>query len=403
MEHVLFFGTHPLLSLAEAKAVIGGTAPRMIGQEAVIFERDDWDGAVLQNRLAGTVKVGDVLFSVPLKELTPEMLAEKLLEMRRPSGKCVFAIQAFGGSPEDRRELERYAIPLKRAFQAHDFSVRWFRGEHGDVSPAAVAKLHLTTDGFDVSFLLEGKTVSVALTTHVQDADAWSLRDFGRPVRDARNGMLPPKLARLMVNLTGLTMDSRLRGNDTILLDPFCGGGTILMEGLMLGHNMMGSDIDHAQIEGSRKNLQWLASQGIISAEERDATRLTVSSAQKIGTHLSGIHVGGIVTEGFLGDPKSGKEPMQTLERERDRVSTLWRESLTAWASFVKSGTRIVCCWPVYASAHGVRAVDLRPELETLGYKWIDALAGWKEKPATLVYAREDQHVRRTIAVLEKV
>ncbi len=394
MQHVLFFGTHPLLSLAEAKSVIGGEKPRIIGQEAAIFDRDSWDSVVLQNRLAGTVKLGDVLFSCPLSELTPETLVRQLLTVRRPSGKCVFAIQAFGGSPEARHILEKLAIPVKRAFQQEGFAVRWFRGEHGDVSPAAVAKLELTTDGFDISFLLEEKTVSVALTTQVQNADAWSLRDFGRPVRDARNGMLPPKLARLMVNLLG---------RDGLVLDPFCGGGTVLMEGLLLGHPVMGSDSDHGQIEGSRTNLRWLASQGLISGEERDAVRLTVSSAQKIGTHLSGVRVDGIVTEGFLGDPKSGKEAMPALQREKERVEMIWRESLRAWTTFVQPGTRIVCCWPVYASAHGVLAVDMRPELEELGYRVIDPLAGWKEKPATLVYAREDQHVRRTIVVLEKM
>lgn len=401
MQHVLFFGVHPLLSLAEAKAVVGGDAPRVIGQEAVIFDRDAWDGAALQNTLAGTVKIGDVLFSTTLSELTPELLVEQLLAVRRPSGKCVFAIQAFGGSPEARRVLEKLAIPVKRAFQEQDLSVRWFRGEHGDVSPAAVAKLELTTNGFDVSFLLEGKTVSVALTTHVQNADAWSLRDFGRPVRDAKNGMLPPKLARLMVNLCVPRSLGEPRAFH--LLDPFCGGGTVPMEASLLGYHMIASDIDHMQVEATRTNLRWMVAQGLLADDEAKDIRLTVSSAQKIGTHLSGVPVDGVVTEGFLGDPKSGKELVQTLQHEKARVEGIWRESLQAWTTFLKPGARIVCAWPVYVSVHGVVAVDLRPELAELGYRWIDPLVGWKEKPATLVYAREDQHVRRTIAVLEKV
>ena len=35
----------------------------------------------------------------------------------------------------------------------------------------------------------------------MQDFEQWGARDYGRPSRDAVRGMLPPKLARMMVNL----------------------------------------------------------------------------------------------------------------------------------------------------------------------------------------------------------
>src|SRR5205823_3602162 len=87
----------------------------------------------------------------------------------------------------------------------------------------------------------------------VQPFEQFSARDFGRPGRDDLSGMLPPKLAIIMINLAA---------NDTIsvLLDPFCGSGTILSEALLLGYkNLIGSDISEKAVADTKTNLDWIA------------------------------------------------------------------------------------------------------------------------------------------------
>ena len=61
---------------------------------------------------------------------------------------------------------------------------------------------------------------------------------------------LHPKLARALVNL------SSIKRNET-LLDPFCGTGGILIEGGLIGANVIGSDIEEKMIEGCKKNLDF--------------------------------------------------------------------------------------------------------------------------------------------------
>ncbi len=58
---------------------------------------------------------------------------------------------------------------------------------------------------------------------------------------------LKPKLARLLINLT--------RAKKTIL-DPFCGGGSILIEAAILGLKPIGIDADIKSIEYAKHNLQ---------------------------------------------------------------------------------------------------------------------------------------------------
>jgi len=80
-------------------------------------------------------------------------------------------------------------------------------------------------------------------------------RDFGRPAADAKSGMLPPKLARMMVNLASASK------NET-LLDAFCGSGTILTEAATLGFaKLIGSDISERAVSDTQKNSDWIKAQ----------------------------------------------------------------------------------------------------------------------------------------------
>lgn len=68
-------------------------------------------------------------------------------------------------------------------------------------------------------------------------------------LRPAPSGhSLDPRLARVLVNLTGIK-----RG---ILLDPFCGSSGFLIEAGLIGLKYAGSDIDKKNIENSKINLK---------------------------------------------------------------------------------------------------------------------------------------------------
>ena len=86
----------------------------------------------------------------------------------------------------------------------------------------------------------------------VQNIDDYTMRDRARPARDAKVGMLPPKLAQILINLCGpLPAETRL-------LDPFCGTGVVLQEAALMGYQPYGTDLDARMVEYSRKNLEWL-------------------------------------------------------------------------------------------------------------------------------------------------
>ena len=75
---------------------------------------------------------------------------------------------------------------------------------------------------------------------------------------------MPPKIARCMVNL------ARSKPGSTFL-DPFCGVGGILIEGAMIGCNVVGLDANQRMLRGARKNLEYFNLQplGYVNADAR--------------------------------------------------------------------------------------------------------------------------------------
>lgn len=392
MRHFLVFGSHPHLSLAEAKAVMGGRSPACAGEMA-LFDLEEWDGAALQDRLAGIVKLGDVVVDVSADALNAGLLAD-LMEARPRGDRIEFGCTAYGGTQKEHERVKKMAMALKKELRRRGHTTRWITGDRGEISPAAVAKARLTTEGYDLVIgFFAGRTI-VGLTTHVQNADAWSHRDFDRPLRDMKTGMLPPKLARIMVNL-GIEQNTT-----AALLDPFCGGGTVLMEAAVIGiPSILGSDIDREQVDGSQKNIEWLAAQRIVSDPGR--IRLIASPAEDLDRVIK-EPIDVIVTEGFLGRPLTGDETRETLERNKKEVEKVWKDALPILAKIHKKGGRLVCAWPVFVSSHGMVVVDIKDAAVKAGYRIISPLEGWVDRPPTLTYARPGQRVRRNIVILEK-
>jgi tRNA G10 N-methylase Trm11 len=430
MAHFLFFGTHPRLSLAELKAV----APHLDATKTVatcaIVTDPTWDGQRLMSLLGGTVKLGDILETVPTDEVDAERLVELMIgglgsrqsesrvtshesrvkQSQIPNSKFQipstikptsidFGLTIVCGSSGTRKTLERLPLQLKRALKARDIRSRWVTAEDGGmISPAAVAKLKLTTEGWDLVLIAEGGNVHIGKTTHVQDADAWSHRDYGRPARDDREGMLPPKLARIMVNLARVT-------NGETVFDPFCGNGTVLMETALAteAYTIIGSDLEQRQVSTTESNDAWLVEEGILSPDDASRFKTFACDARRVSVALPHASIDAIVTEGTLGPPLRGHESLQAIERTKEEIEDLWRTSLLDWKKMLSPTGRIVGVWPSFKTENGLARVGLDADLAKLGYEIVNPLEGWDDSGDPLVYHRQGQKVARRIVILRKV
>ncbi len=416
MTHFLVFGTHSRISLAEFRAVQPQcSSPLLIGTAAIVTV-EKWHGDALMQQLGGTVKLGDIVATVRTSELTGEWLVGTLppappLKLRGGvRGGVDFGLTIFGS-----KKFSKLPIEFKRALTSRGISSRWVTGkDRGTIAPAAVAKLKLTTKGLDLCIFVDGDVAHIGVTTHVQDADAWSRRDYGRPARDDVAGMLPPKLARILVNLATplLPLDNPARqsredqaGGEEgrgVVLDPFCGSGTILMEAALAtdARCIIGSDLDDEHISDTRKNIAWLVKMSILHPHDEQRIKTFVSDARELRTHFQDSSIQCVATEGTLGPPLKGHESRATLERNARDITNLWIATLTELKPLLASTARVVCIWPAFKTTGGVARVDIESQLPSLGYTLCDPFDGWNVPAGPLLYHRPGQKVMRRIVVL---
>lgn len=372
-------GTQSAISREELRTVLGIEIAG--SNEVATFEtKESLD--TLQAQLGGVSKMGSIVTSVNADTLADTLRQE--LEQVPEQGKLKFGISVYsygGPAGEIRKAVRRIAIDVKKAIKESGRSIRYVESKESTLSSVVVSKNSLHIHGTEFVLLVGRDEILLGRTKTVQDFQDWSHRDYDRPARDAKRGMLPPKLARMMLNLSGKDL------RKSVVLDPFCGSGTILMEAIMLGaKQLIGSDVQEQAIDDTQKNLAWLDISGISLPD----VRLIQSPAREVIQYLDENSVDVIVTEPFLGNPRSGKETTSDVKKQISELETVYRKSFQALRPLLHQGARIVIANPVHVVGNERLAVPTKKILESLGYTSQPFLE-------PLVYERKGQFVAREL------
>jgi len=271
----------------EASAIddLGGTIK--IGEEKAKFPTQIVKDAFLDKNKQAQTQITESLASSSLVD-EMDKSAEKLFfgvsvycaenTLRQFSG----IIQRFIGSAV-KDELAGYG--KKSKFMGFSKDRRFAQLSHVEV-----LKKKLVENKAEVLLCIGRNDTWTANTIGVHNPFEFQKRDVFKPVQRNIFGM-PPRLARIMVNLSACTPGK-------VLLDPFCGVGTVLQEALLARASVVGVDVNPWCVKGANENLQWLRREyGLDDSEFRvvqgDAGRL----AEKVGQET----IDCIVTEPDLG------------------------------------------------------------------------------------------------------
>jgi tRNA (guanine10-N2)-dimethyltransferase len=386
MQTFALLGSHPALSIAEL-SVLTTQTPSWQSAQIAIFDDLKGDLVQLQNRLGGTQKLGFVLAdiqTVDLQELS-HFLANDLIA-EHPEGKVNFGLSIYGDNQarlDDVRTITKnLGLETKTRLKEAGRSARYVISREATLSAVVISSNHLLDKGAEYVLIVRDNNIIIGRTVAVQNVDDWANRDFNRPRRNAKQGMLPPKLARMMVNLTGLEPYQKT------LLDPFCGSGTVLMEAGLVGYTkVIGGDINAQAVGDTKANQDWLSQQNIHTAE----LQTYVGSAKDVGTALAPQSVDAIVTETYLGRPRKGVESEKDIEEAIDYLKTLYEESFEALKTVLKPGGVVVVAAPVHFVNEKPHYVPVTDILHKLGYTSAPTLCD------VSVYRHKDQYVGRQI------
>ena len=396
MKYIAVLGRLPKISLAEIQAIYDSNA-KLIGPELAVFETNK---AVSIDRLGGSIKLAQI-FEGNFRELS------EMINSRKPEGKITIGVSSYALNSNHKNKksavenlVRRKAIELKSLLKKLGRNVRVVESRGPEISSATAFHNNLGEKPGAEEIILVGSETYLSLG--VQNIDKYRERDQMRPARDAKVGMLPPKLAQILINLGGEISESKK------VLDPFCGTGVVLQEALILGQPVMGSDLNPRMVEYTQKNLDWLLekkarffqikpelieqkNQFLNSIYTGDATDFAWPKASEIGL---------VACECFLGSPMS-KPPVEIkLKDEKQNCKRIILGFLKNLAKQIEDDTPVVIAVPAWLREDGhYSRLSIIDEITDMGYNLIK-FQGLSQ--SDMIYYREGQIVAREIIVLRK-
>lgn len=395
----LIFGREPSVSFAELYQYLGDDKEKIaLAAPAGAIINDESLSKDAPFKLAGVIKSGVV--AKTLDKLTAEALVEVLQGFVKADGKLHFGLSIYGlGKDRGGWDAKKLGLSIKTILKNAGRSVRLVESRSGNLSSVDVAKNKLLRTGAELCIFVTPTGFLIGKTEAVQPFEDYSHRDYDRPGRDAKNGMLPPKLALAMINMAVGHVKS---DHDLSLLDPFCGSGTVLQEALLLGHKVIGTDIDEQSIINSKLNLEWLQKEAGTLPE----WKVEQADVRHLAKILSPQSVDAIVAEFDLGPPLQGGESVGKIDSIVFSLSDFYFDALRALHPFLKPGGRAVIAWPHFRTQNVL--INTFSKLRDLGWSLVAPYPAEFERNfplserGTLLYGREGQHVGREILVLKK-
>ncbi len=385
------------MSLAEIFAVLGDGANLIsyLDNFAVFELKDEFAHLKILSVLGGVVKFGKVIE----QDIGERDVADKMfyqLARQTKKDKLFFGISVYDRVGLNVKDL---GMALKKRLKEEGISSRFVVSRERNLSSVVVKTNKLLTPcGAEFVLFYDGKKLFLGKTLAVQEFEEYEKRDFPRPARSMIRGMLPPKLARIMVNLSQTPKDG-------VILDPFCGAGTILSEAAILGYkNLIGSDSDKEAVEATEKNIDWLKQNFQFSIFNFQLFNI---DARKISKQFKAQTIDAVVTEPFLGPPLKGNEPPEKINQLANLLKNLYLESFREFKKILKPGGKMVFVLPMFRLNNKSVSLDMKNELKKMGFQIQNFLpppiGDLVKKEIGLnggfIYGRPDQRVWREVVV----
>ena len=388
MKYFFVLGNHPALSIAELYSRLTIISGNYIKPDIFIAEvSDDINCEEFLDTIGGTIKMGKIITSIDNKPHSIFTTSLDFLREAPKQGKFNFGLSSYA---KPRIDTKKVGLALKQALKNEDISCRFVVSKEKTLSSVVVEQNKLVGTGRELVYIGSNNQILCGVTLAVQPFKKLSERDYGRPARDDRSGMLPPKLAQIMINISGAKKDESI-------LDPFCGSGTVITEAILMGFNtIIGSDISAKAIEDTRTNIRWVKD----IYRRQINPELKIVDARQLSKYYKLDSVGAIITETYLG-PQRGAIDIQKVSRE---LGELYNQALKEIFLVLKKGSRAVIAVPAFMS--NGRPILL--ELNIGKFKSADIIPHNLDihlgitTRNSFVYGRDDQKVWREIIILGK-
>jgi len=408
--YAAFLGHQPHISTAELAALLPDIRFTHRSNMLAIFETALELDQQFLNTLGGTFVLAERLTegTVTLQDI-PKILSNELQGGKRT--KVTFSLRSVGLSARQVKTLYR---SCKQHLKDQSQPSRYVGNEHRPALPIVLHENEMIGGkrGCEIVIVADpenGELAWVGRTVGAQDIEAYSKRDMRKPVRDTTVGLLPPKLAQILLNLGlwAVRQTGKIKEKPSkkfalpvlTVLDPFCGTGVIPMECLLRGWPVLASDSALKAVNGCGKNLEWLRKEEKIAKKDVPSD-VCKHDARKPFPFKQ--RPDAIVTETTLGPALADRPTLKDVSRMRTENESV-QDGFLRNAITSLPGTPIVCTFPVWYTSKGPdRLQKVWKTVESIGLRSVlppEIPAADPARPS-LLYRRPGQMVGREIVVL---
>ncbi|HRT03325.1 MAG TPA: DNA methyltransferase [Candidatus Diapherotrites archaeon] len=232
----------------------------------------------------------------------------------------------------NNNEIEQIIYILKQHFKQEKVKAVYKKPKSENiVSPDDFFSWKLNNNGFELVIVKAHGKYYFSKSLFCFDSKLNVFKDTKRPsIKQLYSTSF--RLSQIMINILGLKKGKTI-------LDPFCGAGTFLIQGLCLGYNVIGIDKDTEMCKTAKDNVLWAIKQFNLKNSFKiingDATSLNITAD-------------GVVFEPYMG-PFLNKLPSSgTAKAILKQLNSLYFDLFKNLSNNLKTGTRIVCILPEF-------------------------------------------------------
>lgn len=226
-----------------------------------------------------------------------------------------------------------------------------------------------------------------------QDIQLYEAIDFWKPARSMHMGMMPAKLAHMMITIAISKIKER-GSQKAIIYDPFVWSGTTCFLANHLNYDCIGSDINITLIEKNFdrwKTTKYYKKDTLFNIGQHDITQKWPGDIPK---EIFTVAPNCIVTEWWLW-------PIVRRDTPDSQVDKIQEETSQLYETFIKQINQLfisqqqkpimVFTIPIY---------EKRNAIEGKIQQLVASFKSWKYEAIPEVYKREGQHIGRKIIIL---
>ena len=368
--HVLIPGKNWKLSLAELIMLLKSKGiefeVNQISKEFFAFTAKEKAKTIVIDDLGGILKIGKIN-----SELATHIVSKAFLQKDKRAqaqinanitsgciiprmleaslGRILFGVSVYCAENSLRpvcKRIQRFlGSTIKRKLSVYNRKSSFIgfskERDRPQLTPVEVLKKDFVGKNAEILFCIGTKHTVIATTTAVHNPFEFQKRDVDKPVQ-RRIFAIPPRLAKIMVNLASCSTSK-------LLLDPFCGVGTILQEALLTGARVIGLDINPWCTKATTVNLKWIEKEYTL----KDAEFTVVQGDACKLTKYIGKEVDCIASEPDLGPALRQNPTTPYAENIVKRLKPIYHNFLQEAYRVLKKGGRLVLVTPYLRTRSG--------------------------------------------------